>query len=202
MRRVLVSLGSMLLVACSSSAQTNDELREQVRARETAFAKTMADRDHAAFVTFLSDEAIFVGRTVLRGKAKVAEGWKRLYEGKDAPFAWAPELVEVVDSGTLAMSSGPVLDPSGKRVGTFKSTWRREADGVWRIVLDSGCPPCDCAQQAAPPAPPAPPAGARAQASELAQRSQCSGWRQERSNKRSRTCAAPRDVLRICWADG
>jgi ketosteroid isomerase-like protein len=37
-----------------------------------------------------------------------------------------------------------VRDPSGKRTGTFNSVWRQEADGQWKIVLDSGCPACNC----------------------------------------------------------
>jgi len=52
--------------------------------------------------------------------------------------------VEVLDSGTLALSTGPVHDPGGKRIGTFSSIWRREADGSWRIVFDKGCPVCTC----------------------------------------------------------
>lgn len=120
------------------------KLAEDVRERERAFARTMAERNHGAFVTFLADEAIFVGeKQAFRGKAAVAEGWKRLFDGPQAPFSWEPERVEVVESGTLALSSGPVRDPSGKRVGTFNSVWRREADGTWKIVLDNGCPPCE-----------------------------------------------------------
>ena len=33
----------------------------EVRAREIAFAKSMADRDLAAFATFVSEEAVFLG---------------------------------------------------------------------------------------------------------------------------------------------
>jgi ketosteroid isomerase-like protein len=120
-------------------------LATQVRETEHAFAKTMADRDHMAFVSFLSDEAVFMGDgTALRGKQAVATGWKRLYEGPGAPFSWEPEVVEVLDSGTLALSSGPVRDPQGKRVGTFNSIWRRDASGAWKVVFDKGCPPCNC----------------------------------------------------------
>jgi ketosteroid isomerase-like protein len=101
----------------------------------------MADRDHAAFVSFLADEAVFLGpKETLRGKAAVAKGWLRYYDGATAPFSWAPERVEVLDTGTLALSTGPVYDPQGKRVGTFNSVWRREPGGAWKIVLDNGCP--------------------------------------------------------------
>lgn len=121
------------------------DLQSQVRETERAFAKTMADRDHAAFVAFVSEEAVFLGSSrVLRGRQAVAEGWRGFFDGPRAPFSWEPDRVEVLDSGTLALSTGPVRDPEGKRVGTFNSVWRREGGGRWRIVLDGGCPPCPC----------------------------------------------------------
>jgi ketosteroid isomerase-like protein len=152
--RLRAACGIAFALAAAGSAigaETNDELREQVRKTEIAFAKTMADRDHAAFTKFLADDTIWLGRTVMRGKAQVAESWKRFYEGKDAPFSWEPERVEVNDSGTLGLSTGPVRDPAGKRVGTYNSIWRRGTDGKWTIIFDNGCPPCEC-----PPASPAP----------------------------------------------
>jgi ketosteroid isomerase-like protein len=124
------------------AAESNAALAAKVRARETAFARTMADRDLAAFATFVAEEAIFYGQTPLHGRKAVVEGWKRFYEGKEAPFSWTPERVEVVASGTLALSSGPVFDPKGARTGTFVTTWRLDPDGEWRVVLDIGCPPC------------------------------------------------------------
>ncbi|HZE88563.1 MAG TPA: DUF4440 domain-containing protein, partial [Verrucomicrobiae bacterium] len=75
---------ALALVACASmgrlTAETNQELAQQVRATETAFAATMAARDHAAFTSFLADEAVFFGgRTVQRGKVAVAAAWKRFF---------------------------------------------------------------------------------------------------------------------------
>jgi len=122
-------------------AQLGVGLQEEVREVERAFAATMADRDHSAFSSFLSVEAIFFGGgEPLRGKAAVAQGWKPYFEGPDAPFSWEPEVVEVLESGTLALSSGPVRDPNGMVVGTFNSIWRKEPDGEWRVVFDKGCP--------------------------------------------------------------
>jgi uncharacterized protein (TIGR02246 family) len=143
-RAALVLVIAGLGVSAAARPATNGELQAQVRAAETAFAKTMADRDPAAFAGYVAEEAVFFGRGVLRGKAAVVEGWKPLYEGPMAPFSWAPEQVEVLDSGTLALSSGPVYDPDGKRSGTFNSVWRLEKDGKWRVVFDKGCPRCDC----------------------------------------------------------
>jgi ketosteroid isomerase-like protein len=147
MKRGAAIMSLLALLGSAARAQTNEEQREEVRGTEAAFAKTMADRDHAAFTSFLATETVFLGQqAVRRGKASVAEAWKPFYEGKDAPFSWAPESVEVLDSGGLALSSGPVFDPAGQRVGTFTSVWRKEKDGKWRIVFDKGCPPCACSQ--------------------------------------------------------
>jgi len=139
-----------LLVAFAVTAQEADlePLRQQVEATERAFAKTMADRDHDAFTSFLADETVFfAGEKPLRGKLAVASAWKPFFEKPDAPFSWEPVTVVVLDSGTLALSSGPVRDPAGKEVATFNSIWRREPGGQWKIVFDKGSDTCNCPAQ-------------------------------------------------------
>jgi len=142
-RRTLL-LGVLLAggAVAAPAAEAPEALVAAVKAREIAFAKTMADRDHAAFGSFVAEDAVFMAPTPLRGRKAVLEGWKAFFEGASAPFSWSPERVEVTPSGTLAISSGPVFDPEGKRVSSFNSTWRRDKDGQWRVVLDIGCPPC------------------------------------------------------------
>ena len=142
--RFLLACALVSALARPAVAETTAELAAQVRAAETAFAQTMAARDLDAFATHVADEAVFFGKAdVLRGKAAVVEGWKKFFAGPDAPFSWAPEQVEVLDSGSLAISSGPVRNPAGAIVGTFNSIWRREADGRWRVIFDKGCPVCE-----------------------------------------------------------
>ena len=139
---------ALLAFASAAAGETNAELKEQVRAAEIGFAKTMADRDFAAFAGFVAEDSVFFGRSeAFRGKAAVVASWKPLFDGPQAPFSWGPDTVEVLDSGELALSSGPVLDRSGKRFGTFQSIWRREKDGRWRVVFDKGADYC------APPSP-------------------------------------------------
>jgi ketosteroid isomerase-like protein len=107
-------------------------------ATERAFARTMRDRDFAAFVTYLSSEAVFFsGNTVQHGAAEVAAAWKPSFSGAHAPFTWAPDYVEVLASGKLALSTGPVY-VGGKIVGRFNSVWRLEAANTWRVVFDKG----------------------------------------------------------------
>jgi ketosteroid isomerase-like protein len=145
-RRLQIALLlTALSSACSRSSPDNAELERQVLDTERAFARTMADRDHAAFTAFLSQEAIFFsGDETLRGREAVAAAWKPYFGTPVAPFSWAPERVEVLDSGTLALSTGPVYDPQETLIATFTSIWRLEAPGRWHIVFDKGAPACAC----------------------------------------------------------
>jgi ketosteroid isomerase-like protein len=116
-----------------------DALAREVAAAETAFARSMADRDFEAFASHIADDAIFQpGPDTLRGKAAILAAWGKYFEGPDAPFSWRPETVVVLDGGELAQSKGPVFAPDGKPILEFRSTWRREADGRWKVVFDDG----------------------------------------------------------------
>lgn len=155
MRRLPWILPALLLGACAAvppgpgAAPPLEELRRQVEQAERSFARSMAERDHAAFTAHLSEQAVFYGPRFTRGKAEVAAAWKPFFEGPQAPFSWAPDRVDVLADGTLAHSSGPVHDPSGKLVSRFNSVWRQEAPGVWRIVFDKGEPLSEAARKAA-----------------------------------------------------
>lgn len=139
-----------LSVIGSAHADTHEQLTQQVRDAENGFAATMAKRDYQAFASFIADDAVFFDRenTAFRGKQAVVDSWKGLYEKPAAPFSWRSESVEVSDSGTLAHSSGPVINQKGERVGTFNSVWRRDGDGSWKVVFDKGCDVCNCAKPA------------------------------------------------------
>lgn len=144
MNRILLVVGMSIALSLTSllAQSAPATLTKQVFAAESSFAGSMARRDLKAFAAMVSPEAVFFSDTAaLRGKEAVIEAWRNFFVERKAPFSWRPETVEVLSSGTLALTSGPVHDPGGKLVGTFTSIWRRDADGTWRIIFDKGCPP-------------------------------------------------------------
>ena len=143
--RATGALVVLFLVLATPAPALAESLADAVRQAEIAFADSMAQRDFDAFQSFLAEDAVFFGGSgAAHGKQAVADRWASYFEEEAAPFSWAPEHVEVLASGDLGFSSGPVYNSSGRRTATYHSVWRLEEDGRWRIVFDKGarwCPP-------------------------------------------------------------
>lgn len=138
----LILLSGCTLTTDDNSKKDMKELRKEVIETETAFAKTMADRNFDNFKEFISNEAIFFDDdSQLNGKTKILEAWERYYKGEVALFSWKPKQVDVLPSGSLAQSSGPVFDANGNQIGYFNSIWRLEGN-KWKIIFDKGYPFC------------------------------------------------------------
>lgn len=140
---IAIDIGILLMLGLCSCQSSSEEAvpnaASEVEAREIAFAKTMEDRDLDAFLGFVSTEAVFFnGNIPLRGHKAITQAWAPLFEDETAPFSWHPDVVEVLESGRLALSSGPVRAASGEILGRFNSIWRKDSDGQWRVVFDKG----------------------------------------------------------------
>lgn len=138
---------SFLLATClglataplTAQAPADTALVRTVREREVAFAATMAARDSVGFGRFIAEEAVFFGGAgAIRGRPAIIAAWQRFFVGPTAPFSWHPDVVEVLATGDLALTSGPVRDPDGNEIGRFNSIWRRDSQGSWKVVFDRG----------------------------------------------------------------
>ena len=128
------------VVQAQSGASPN--WQAEVFAAERAFARSMADRDFAAFGRHVAADAVFFGNAMVqRGRDAVLGAWRPFFDGAQAPFSWEPDQVEVLASGGLALSTGPVRSPAGQGVARFNSIWQRAPDGRWLVVFDKGSPP-------------------------------------------------------------
>jgi ketosteroid isomerase-like protein len=148
MRPALLACG--LLIAFDAAAATLPSQAElaaiasDVKAAETAFAKTMADRRLDQFAAFVAEDAVFVGAAMNIGRVRVVEEWSGFFESPQAPFSWGPDAVAVAADGRTAVSTGLVRDASGRVVSRFTSIWRKDPDGRWRVIADQGVDACDC----------------------------------------------------------
>lgn len=145
-QRVLIFTAVSVLLLGSPLAA--DETADELRAAEIAFAASVADKDAERFASFLDEDAVFLGATVLRGRAAILEAWSIFFAEDGPDLVWRPEIVEVRPDG-LGLSRGPYTLTAIAQNGTesttsgqFTSIWRRGPDGGWKVLFDAGCPPC------------------------------------------------------------
>lgn len=137
----------VLVVLALISSTASADLANEVRCREIGFSQSVENQDVAAFRSFLDADARFVSNRPRRGVEEITEGW-RIFMAEDGPrMKWRPKFVEVLESGDLAFSVGlyeyTTMNEDGvetRSYGSFHSTWRRNDDGVWRVVFDAGDP--------------------------------------------------------------
>ena len=101
----------------------------------------------AAFEYFAASDVAFIDTDPrrFRGLAAVRE---RL--GPDQPgvkLTWAPMYTDVSDDGTLGYNYGRYesrrTGPDGAEIvrgGFFLTIWKRQPDGTWKYVMDTGAP--------------------------------------------------------------
>jgi len=116
-----------------------------VRCREIAFSQSVENKDPVAFESFIDADARFVAGSISRGPAEVSSAWSVFFSEDGPSIKWRPQVVEVLDDGSLALSRGPyrliARDPDGNAVehwGTFNSIWRKQEDDTWKVVFDAG----------------------------------------------------------------
>ncbi len=133
----------LLLAVLATPAQAG--LEQEVRCREIGFSQSVEKQDRELFASFIDPDARFVGNKVDRRPEAIAEAWAVFFTGDLPSIKWRPQIVEVLDSGDLALSRGPYRiidnDENGdprEAWGTFNSVWRLNADGEWLVVFDAG----------------------------------------------------------------
>ena len=141
----------VVLVACTVlPLAARGDAAADVRCAEVRLSLAAEARDAARFRSMIDADARFTGNEVLRGPDAVVDAWRPFFQPEGPRIKWRPHVVEVLDTGDLALTRGPYrlesMGPDGKlivRWGTFNSVWRLGSDGQWRVVFDTGGPPID-----------------------------------------------------------
>lgn len=134
-----------LLLAVTVLTVTAEDARQEVICAETGFSRAAERKDKNAFLAYVDPDARFISGTVARGRVEIGAAWAAALAEDGPTMRWRPAFVEVSADGQIALSRGPyrstiVTADGGTRHswGHFISTWRRDSDGNWLVMFDSG----------------------------------------------------------------
>lgn len=125
-----------------ASAQkiSNQATLDSLVAAERAFASaSVAKGTREAFIMNLADDGILFRPHAVKGKQ-----WMMNQQARPGLLTWQPIYADVSASGELGYTTGPWEfrrnGPDDKEVahGNFISLWKKQADGTWKVVVDTG----------------------------------------------------------------
>jgi len=119
-----------------------------IRTAEADMAKAVAALDPASAASFYTADVIGISpdAPVTEGQENMQKYFETMMKDKPA-ISWEPTKVEVARSGDLAYSWGKgkvsAKDKKGKVTETtmkYVSVWKKQADGTWKIAVDTMVP--------------------------------------------------------------
>jgi ketosteroid isomerase-like protein len=119
--------------------QDNPNWTSLIAAERGFAAASLAKGTRAAFLEFLAEDSILFRPGPVPGKK-----WIEEHPAPPTLLTWEPTFADVAQSGDLGYTTGPwEIRPSGPKdkptaYGHFVSVWKRQADGVWNVVVDLG----------------------------------------------------------------
>ncbi|HEX4001353.1 MAG TPA: SgcJ/EcaC family oxidoreductase [Candidatus Acidoferrales bacterium] len=118
----------------------------RIRAVEKAMMVAGEEKGATGYMSFYADDAVELsaGQNALVGKNAIANTMTFL-DDKTNRLTWTPLHVDVAASGDLAYTYGTYefhsMGKDGKpavEYGKYATVWKKQKDGQWKVVLDTG----------------------------------------------------------------
>jgi ketosteroid isomerase-like protein len=123
-----------------SVKNTDDKL--SLLAADRAFS-AMSEKDgmRIAFIEYLDSNGVLLRPGILPVVGAQAIDYLIQQSDQDFTMSWDPRSAEVAESGELGFTYGIyILKPSQYDTliyGNYTSTWRKQSDGKWKLLLHS-----------------------------------------------------------------
>lgn len=137
---ILFVVGS---IAGSDDAMNVEKEKEALMAADSAFSALSAEKGRAeAFELYMDDSA-----TILRDNAHPFTGRESIRSlmthSPKGTLTWKPSFADVSASGDLGYTIGSweyteTDSTAGKSLGYYVTIWKKQADGSWKFVFDTG----------------------------------------------------------------
>lgn len=140
-----IVLVMILLVSCQTHID-KEKAKKELMEVDRSFSKLSLDNGmNKAFLEYLADDGVLLrpNRMPIVGREKITEHFSH----PDTTFSltWEPLFADVAESGELGYTYGTysidMNSADGNPVtteGTYLSVWKRDKEGKWKFVVDTG----------------------------------------------------------------
>jgi ketosteroid isomerase-like protein len=136
---IILGLGS-----CSSKKAITIDQKELASMIQTDKDFSEYSLNHGlseAFIVYADSSAVYLRNNSMpiEGKPKIAAYFNQ-FENLPVKLSWEPIFGDISSSGDLGYTYGTYLYESGTQIqkGTYVSIWKKQRDGRWKWVLDTG----------------------------------------------------------------
>jgi ketosteroid isomerase-like protein len=149
LRTLLLLFSCVLLTIRAAFAQnySNEELRLMQLDRD--FDKATAERGIEGWIAFFAPNGSMLSDTEkpTTGYAEIRRAMGPALNDTAFSLRWQPTKAEMMIPGVIGYTVGTWIrirrTNDGKHMkstGTYSTTWKKQPDGSWKIVLDTGNP--------------------------------------------------------------
>jgi ketosteroid isomerase-like protein len=135
----------LALAGCTDPADLEKTRNELLEIDATFSRASVEEGASKAFLAYISEDCVLLrpNKQPIKGREKIIE----MFSKKDDHFtlSWTPLFADISKSGDLGYTYGTykteMLSPEGGLVtteGTYVSIWKKDANGQWKFVLDTG----------------------------------------------------------------
>ena len=145
---VAIAVSILALSGCTARPPAPDSAaaRGQLLQADRDFARATAQRGMDGWMEAYTADAVrlTMGGAVARGHEAIREFDASIFEDPDVRLVWTPTDGGAFSDGHYGWTTGTsfmhrVSSPTDTLwQGRYVTLWRREADGRWRVVLDTG----------------------------------------------------------------
>jgi ketosteroid isomerase-like protein len=139
-------LAIVLGVARGACAQTDADRRAAEAAMLQAdrdFNQAAVERNFERFLSFVADDATFESAEG-RGRESVKKAWAPFFAPDGPTITWTPAKAEALVGADVGYTVGRwqrsqmVNGKTAKGQGQYLTVWRKQKDGSWKAVFDTG----------------------------------------------------------------
>lgn len=143
-RLFIACVVSAAIAGCASGPSSEDEEIRLLETDREFAARSVSSTPAEAFAEYLAEDALQLpnGSEPIFGRDEIV---RSMVDGPGFELNWEPQRAEVSASTDMGWTWGTYVatfqDSTGADIqstGKYLNVWRKQADGIWRVVVDMG----------------------------------------------------------------